>query len=139
MASPAAHRYLQDRVLTATPAELVGMVYDIAVRSLVAAGASLGQGDRPGAGRHLLKAQDAVVELRCALEKESRDPAAAELAGQLDSLYEYIYLRLVKASVQGDATKVTECLGLLEPLRQAWREGCLHLPPVPVPTTVASP
>ena len=139
MASPAAGRYLQDRVLTATPAELVGMVYDVAVRSLVAAGTSLGQGDRPAAGRHLLKAQDAVVELRCALDRQSRDPAAAQLAGQLDSLYGYIYLGLVKANVQGDATGVSECLGLLEQLRQAWREGCLHLPPVPAPTTVASP
>lgn len=131
MTSPVANRYLQDRVMTATPAELIGMIYDVAVRSLVAAGTSLSEHDRLTAGRHLVKAQDAVLELRCSLDRLSTDPGAAEMAGRMESLYEYVQLRLVRANVNGDASMVAECLEIIESLRQAWREGCLKLVPVP--------
>jgi flagellar protein FliS len=132
MTSAAASRYLQDRVLTATPAELIGMIYGVAVRSLVAAGTSLAAGDRLAAGRHLVKAQDAVLELRCSLDRTSSDSGAAEMAGRMESLYEFVQLRLVRANVNGDAALVAECLEIVESLRQAWRQGCLKLASAPV-------
>lgn len=127
MTSPAS-RYQRDRVLTATPAELVGMIYDVAVRSVAAAGTSLDAGDRTAATAHLVKAQDAVVELRCGLDNDCTDPEAAALARRLDSLYEYVYLRLVRANLGGDRSAVEECAGILRELRDAWRQACLRLP-----------
>lgn len=133
MTSSAANRYLEDRVLTATPAELIGMLYDVAFRSLTTAQACLRVDDRLGAGRLLVKAQDAVVELRCGLDKECADGEAAALAGRLDSLYGYVYLRLVRANVHGDAAALAECLGIVQSLRDAWRESCLRIPAPVVP------
>ena len=123
-----ANRYLADRVMTATPAQLVGMLYDVTVRALVAGGTALAEGDRPTASKHLLKAQDAVGELRCSL-----DVTAGDVATNLDSLYGYAYLRLVRGVVQGDQAAVAEVLVIMQELRDAWRQACLQ----PVPNAVA--
>src|SRR5256885_15236520 len=72
------------------------------------------------AHRHLMKAQEAVLELRCSLRLD-----AGELMRQLDMLYEYLYNRIVFANVKKDAAVVADCLAILEPLRAAWREACL--------------
>src|ERR1044071_2427527 len=101
MAPPSAaasNRYLAEKVMTATPAQLIGMIYDVTVRSLDAARTAAIEGNRPLATKHILKAQDAVGELRCSLQTEAADGAVQAMARQLDSIYEYVYMRLVKAS-----------------------------------------
>jgi len=120
----AANRYLADRVMTATPEQLVGMLYDVTVRSLVAGGTALAEGDRPTASQHLLKAQDAVGELRCSL-----DLSAGQLATSLDALYAYAYVRIVRGMVQGDQAAVAEVLTIMQELREAWRQACLQPAP----------
>ena len=129
MSATAANRYLADRVMTATPAQLVGMLYDVTVRSLVAGGTALAEGDRPTASTHLLKAQDAVGELRCSL-----DLSTGKLATSLDALYAYAYVRLVRGMVQGDRAAVAEVLTIMQELREAWRQACLQ----PVPSAPAA-
>ena len=122
-----ADRYLMDRVNTATPAELTGMVFDVGVTSLKAAEAAITNRQPADTHRHLMKAQDAVFELRCSLR-----PDAGELIGHLDNLYEYLYRRIVDANVKKDSAIVAECLAILEPLRAAWREACLGRVPAAV-------
>ena len=115
-----ANRYLTDKVSTATPAELVGMLYDAGVVAMQAGQAAVGANQPGDAHRHLVRAQSIVAELRCSL-----DLSAGEIARNLDNLYEFLGRRLVDANLKKDVRIVAECLGIFTPLRDAWREACL--------------
>lgn len=117
----ATDRYLADKVSTASPAELVGMLFDAGVQAVRQAVAANAAGDHAGASRRLIRAQDIVMELRCSLNLE----AGGELARNLDALYAYLFRRLVEANIRRDAAAMAEGLAILEPLRDAWREACL--------------
>ncbi len=118
----AADRYLEDRVATASPAQLIGMLYDAAVAALTRAEGLQREGLHNEASAPLIKAQDIVLELRCSL-----NPDAGELATALDALYSYAHQRLVHANVKRDHHAIVEVIGIIDPLRVAWRESCLRV------------
>lgn len=118
----AADRYLEERVATASPAQLTGMLFDAAVAALTRAEGLQRTGNYNEACAPLIKAQDIVLELRCALNAE-----AGELATALDALYAYAHQRLVHANVKRDDAAITEVIGIIDPLRIAWRESCLRV------------
>ena len=122
-----ANRYLTDKVMTASPAELIGMLYDAGVVAMQAGQAAVEGGNVADTHRHLLRAQDIVLELRCSLRLE-----AGEIAHNLNDLYEYLGQHLVRANLMKDARLVAECIALFTPLRDAWREACLGRAPVAV-------
>ncbi len=122
-----ADRYLADKVTTASPAELIGMLYDAGLVAMQAAQAAIGARSVGDAHRHLIRAQDIVVELRCSL-----DLSVGELAGNLDSLCDFLGRRLVEANLRKDAAVVADCIRVFAPLRDGWREACLGRVPAPV-------
>lgn len=117
--------YLTDKVMTASPAELIGMLYDAGVVAMQAGQAAIDGANVADAHRHLVRAQDIVLELRCSLRLD-----AGEIARNLNDLYQYVGHRLVTANLKKDARIVAECLGILTSLRDAWREACLGRTPV---------
>ncbi len=96
--STAADRYLTDRVMTASPAELTAMLYDALSASVRGGLSTLEAGSRIDALPRLHKAMDILLELRCTL-----DHSAGPLAGSLDGLYAFAWSRLVQAATTGDA------------------------------------
>jgi len=122
-----ADRYLAEKVNTASPAELIGMLYDAGVVAMQAGKAAAEACNVADTHRHLVRAQNIVVELRCSLNL-----SAGELAANLDALYEFLGNRLVEANVKKDPILVGECIEVFSPLRDAWREGCLGRTPVAV-------
>lgn len=119
-ASAAADRYLTERVMTASPAELTAMLYDAAVGALRSAIASQQAGEHLAATPKLVKAQAIVLELRTTL-----NPAAGELTTRLDALYTYAFTQLLQANTKRDVAATKAALEVLEPLQTAWREACL--------------
>lgn len=115
-------RYLADSVSTATPAKLLMMLLDRLVLDLDRGEQALLAGDRPEANTHLKHAQDIVTELHVSLDLEAWDGAAG-----LAALYTFVETELVHANVQGDVGKVTAVRGLIEPLRDTWREAALSV------------
>jgi flagellar protein FliS len=111
-------RYLSDSVSTASPGQLLMMLYDRLVLDLAQAEEALIAGDRPTGTARLLHAQEIVMELRTTLDTSSWDGAAG-LAG----LYGFILTELVGANVRADPHRVVVCRALIEPLRDAWREA----------------
>lgn len=103
------------QVLTATPGQLVVIVYDVAIRSLKMAKAQLLERRFPEANQHILKAQEAVTLLQNALNFQ-----AGDLANKLEALYDFIKTKLINANVSKNAQSVEEALFLLEGLREAW-------------------
>jgi flagellar secretion chaperone FliS len=111
-------RYLQDSVSTASPAQLLIMLYDRLVLDLNHAESALRDSDRTTATARLMHAQEIVMELRTTL-----DTSAWAGASGLASLYGFLLTELVGANVRGDADRVASCRALVEPLRDAWREA----------------
>lgn len=120
--SAVADRYLTERVLTASPAELTAMLFDACVGALKAAARLQEAEEHALAGQRLLKAQDIVLELRSTL-----NPAAGDLTVSLDALYTYTYGLLVRANVRRDRAATLEALGVVQPLQDAWRTSCCSL------------
>ena len=124
MQQDAASHYARQRVETATPAQLIAMLYGAGVAALRGGIDAMERSDRPEANRLLLRAQDVVMELRCSL-----NPEAGEIARNLDAIYSYSFQRLVDANVRRDVGAATEVLGILEGLNETWRAACLDQQP----------
>jgi len=115
-------RYTADAVETASPARLLVMLYDRLVLDLVNAESFAVRRDFERMGNELQHAQDIVLELRTSLDLDAWDGAAG-----LSALYTWIYSELVAANVQRDPARIAACRGLVEPLRDAWRQAALQL------------
>jgi flagellar protein FliS len=115
-------RYLADSVATASPARLLTMLYDRLVLDLSRAEEALRSGDRTVAWQQLVHAQDIVLELRTSLNMDAWDGADG-----LAQIYTWLLTELVGANVDADAERVAACRGLVEPLRDAWRDAALSL------------
>ena len=113
----AADRYLEERVLTASPVELTAMLYDACVGSIKLAIRLQEAGEHIAAVPKLIKAQDIVLELRTTLNHE-----AGELAARLDALYTYAWQLLIRAGTKRDTPAAREALTVIEPLQLAWRQ-----------------
>jgi flagellar protein FliS len=113
-------RYVQDAIATASPARLLTMLYDRLVRDLNGAELAIMSGDLSEANSHLMHAQDIVLELRTSL-----DTTVWRGGPGLSELYSYIYGELIQANVRKEKQRVTACLKLVEPLRDAWHEAAL--------------
>jgi len=121
MTNPALRtRYLAESVATASPGQLLVMLYDRLVVDLTQAEDALRARDTATASTRLMHAQDIVSELRSSLDLSAWDGAAG-----LAQLYGFLFTRLIKANVANDADLVAECRAVVEPLRDAWREALL--------------
>jgi flagellar protein FliS len=114
------NRYLQDSISTASPGKLLVMLYDRLVLDLIRAEEALRTDDRDSAAERLNHAQEIVLELRTTLDVEVWSGAAG-LAG----LYSFLLTELIQANITRDTEKVAACRGLIEPLRDAWREAAV--------------
>ena len=119
MTNPARrNRYLAETVTTASPGQLLVMLYDRLVLDLAQAEEAMRATDHEAASQRLMHAQDIVAELRATLDVNAWDGAAG-----LAQLYGFLFSHLIKANIRRDAALVAECREVVEPLRDAWREA----------------
>jgi flagellar protein FliS len=111
-------KFRRESLSTASPAQLLTMLYDRLLLDLDRAVAALESGDRALANEQLGHAQQIVHELRCSL-----DVAAWDGAPQLLDIYNYLYTELVSANLAHDPARVTACRALVAPLRDAWHQA----------------
>ncbi len=112
-------RYLADRVMTASPEQLIKMLLDRVVVELGMAQEQLHAGHRRDAAPHLAKAQAIVGELRCCL-----DLSVGPIARNLDELYGFAFSRIVEATLDGRAGHVNDVITVLAPVQDAWSQAC---------------
>jgi flagellar protein FliS len=114
--------YRANAVLTASPGQLVLMLYDGALKAMAIAQDAFTRPDDPRGieviNHQLLKAQNIVLELQGGLNME----AGGEFAKTLYRLYDYHHRRLFEANVRKDPKIVAEVEGLVRSLRDAWAE-----------------
>jgi flagellar protein FliS len=111
-------RYLADSINTASPGKLLVMLYDRLVMDLMQGEEALRAGDREKAGDKITHAQEIILELRTTLDVDAWDGGPG-LAG----LYGFLLTELIGANIRRDVDRVAACRGLIEPLRDAWREA----------------
>lgn len=108
--------YLAASVSTASPGQLLVMLYERLTLDLQRAAEALRVGEPSRAHEPLMHAQDIVLELRSTLRLDAWDGAPA-----LASLYDYLYSELVRANVQKSPSATDFCLSLVSILRDTWR------------------
>ena len=113
-------RYLGDSVATASPQQLLVMLYDRLALDLERAEDSLTRGDRPAAREPIMHAQEIVLELQGSLRVDLWDGGP-----RLSAIYGWLHKEMVRANVQRDVAATRSCLELVLPLADAWREAAL--------------
>jgi flagellar protein FliS len=111
-------RYLQDSINTASPGKLLVMLYDRLVMDLHQGEEALKAGERELANDKINHAQEIILELRTTLDVDAWDGAPG-----LASLYGFLLTELIQANIKRDAAKVATLRGIVEPLRDTWREA----------------
>lgn len=112
------NQYQRMQTETATPGELVVMLYQGAIRFLNKSKESFGRQDIEGAHANLVRAQNIVIELMSSL-----DLSSGSLAKNLFALYDFMYRRLVEANCKKDYRAIDEVLRLLRELLPAWEQA----------------
>ena len=115
-------RYLGDTVATASPQQLLVMLYDRLALDLERGEEALVEGDRALAREQLLHAQEIVIELRGSLRVD-----VWEGGPRLAALYGWVLGELIQANLKGDVRRVRDCRRIVEPLRDAWRQAAASL------------
>jgi len=114
--------YRQAATKTATPGQLVLMLFDGALRFLDRALIGFDLDDplesNLAINNNILKAQDIIRELNASLNME----LGGEFSATMRRLYNYYDSRLSKSNLQKDPTGVQLVIRLLTEIRNAWSE-----------------
>ncbi|MDX1519174.1 MAG: flagellar export chaperone FliS [Gammaproteobacteria bacterium] len=112
---------IQSVVEDASPHRLIGMLLDGALSRISKARSNIRKNEIEEKGTNISMAISIIGGLRDSLDHE----AGGEIAENLDSLYEYMTLRLVEANAGNDPELLEEVSRLLDEIRSAW-EGIQH-------------
>jgi flagellar secretion chaperone FliS len=108
--------YLESRVLTADPLELIRMLYRAALGATGRARAHLAGGRIAERSREISRAWAILGELAAALDHQR----GGELSGRLAGLYAYLQERLLEANLRQKAEPLAEVEKLLKTLLEGW-------------------
>jgi flagellar protein FliS len=103
--------------LAASPQMLIVMLYEGAIRAIVAGKADLARGDHAAKGRALSKAIGIIDEgLKGSLDVE----AGGDIGANLMALYDYMTQTLLDANLRNDTGAMDQVASLLRELKGAW-------------------
>ncbi len=114
-----AAEYLKEQVTTASPEQLLIMLFDAAIRFLVQAKLAMAKNDTEKAHNGIMKAQNILTELMSSLDTDS----GLEVTKNLYNLYEYYHYRLVQANIKHDITMIDEVLDQLRAFKTTWEQA----------------
>ena len=111
------NKMLEDQLMTATKEELTLMLYEGGIRFLNQAIAAVEKANYVKANTLILRVEDIVREFQITLDHQY------PIAQQLDSLYDYMYRRLVEGNMRKDVEILTEVLVMFRDFRDTWKEA----------------
>lgn len=115
---------VETRVTTASPHQLVTMLFEGLRESLAQAKGAIRNGQIELKGRSIGRAVRIIEEgLKAGLNVQD----GGTLARDLRELYAYLTLRLTRANLDNDEAAVDECQRLVEPLASAWAAIGAHV------------
>lgn len=115
--------YKQQQIMTAPPEELTLMLYNGTIRFINENIMALDQGDLERAHNANMRAQDIVREFMVTLDMKY------EISRNWLALYDFVEYSLVQGNIKKDAKQLIAARGVMEGLRDAWREAMESLRP----------
>jgi flagellar protein FliS len=109
--------YLETRILSADPVELINIFYEYAILYVQEARDNLARKDIAARSKAIVKAISIVSELEAALDHS----AGGEISANLARLYVYIRGRLMAANVKQQDAPLAEVESLLKTLAEGWK------------------
>ncbi len=122
-AASKANVYLENKIKTASPVELVIIAYEGAIMFLETAKELYQQKNYLSAGASVVKAQKVIQELRNALDMDIK-----EISGDLFTLYRFMDKQLLKAHRKHDVAVIEEVVKMLSGLKESWQTVAKTLP-----------
>lgn len=116
MLTRAYQQYQQNAVMTASPKELILMLYNGAIKFCNIAIEGHDEGDYQKQHNALVRTQDIIMELQISLDSK------IEVSKYMDQLYTYIGELLVKANIEKNKQYILEAKELIVELRNLWQE-----------------
>lgn len=112
----AAKAYGNNKILTATPAELTLMLYEGAVKFANIALTALEKNDYETVNTNIQKSRAIIVELTSTLNHKY------PVAEDFKRMYDYIFALLVEANMKKDKEKLERALDEIRGMRDVWKE-----------------
>lgn len=109
-------KYANNKILTASPAELTLMLYEGAIKFCNLAKVDLEKGEDGEAIHHIQRARNIIVELQSTLD--FKYPVAKDF----DLIYTYIFQLMVQCTTKKDVEALDEILFQLRDLRDMWKQ-----------------
>ncbi|MBE5851028.1 MAG: flagellar export chaperone FliS [Lachnospiraceae bacterium] len=109
-------QYNQNKILTASPAELTLMLYDGAIKFCNIAIMGIEQNDVSKAHNNIMKVQKIIEEFQITLNFKY------EIANDFNNVYNYLMKRLREANMTKDKEILEEVDEHLHTMRDTWKE-----------------
>ncbi len=109
--------YLENRILTAEPLELIQILYEHAIRFVGEARDALAAGDIVGRSKAIIRTIGILGELEASLDRS----AGGSISDNLARLYQYMRTILTVANLKQDDGPLAEAESLLQTLSGAWQ------------------
>jgi flagellar secretion chaperone FliS len=115
---PSAHdAYLESKVYSADPVELIRLLYRTGLSRIGQARKYLAAGDIENRARAINSALDVIGELLASLDSE-----AGEISRNLANLYRYVETQLLQANVHQSDQHLANSEAILRTLAEAWNQ-----------------
>ncbi|MDQ8734015.1 flagellar export chaperone FliS [Paenibacillus sp. LHD-38] len=108
------NKYIQNTIQTATPGQLLIMLYDGAIRFCRQGIEAIKEQRYSDANTNLLKVQDIISEFVITIDRSN------PVSENLIKLYEYFNTRLIEANMKKSIEPAEEVLGYLVDLKETW-------------------
>jgi len=111
------NKVMESNIMSASGDELTLMLYEGAIKFCNLAISSVEKHETEKAHNYIIRVQDIIREFQITLDLQY------DLSADMDSLYDYMYRRLVEANFNKDAEILNEVRELLRSFRDTWKEA----------------
>ncbi len=111
-----AKSYKSTSIQTATPEQVLLMLYEGAIKATKLAKLAIEKKNMAEKGKQIGKVHDILMELSNTLD-HSKSP---DVSGQLSSLYDFCIAQLFKANMENDANSLDSVVKVLTTLYEGW-------------------
>ena len=112
-----AKNYKQMQITTASPTQILIMLYEGAIQNVKKAILAIEQKNLADKGKYIGKAHDIINELTVSLNHE----VAGQIAKDLERLYNFMVTQLMKANIENDKEALLPVQKNLETLLEGWK------------------
>ena len=111
------NKYLESQVQTASPVQLINMLYDGAIKFANFAIAGIRENNIEKKTTNIIKVEKIIIELRTSLNFDQ----GGDIAKNLDKIYDYMYTTLMDANDQNDISKIESIIKEILIIKDGWQ------------------